>query len=56
MPSASPFGMVSIRDCVHSGLCIIGMVSIRDRVFRYRVQDPKLIDKFEQQADFYLIK
>ena len=28
----SPFGMVFIRDCVHSGLCPFGMVSIRDRI------------------------
>ena len=27
-----PFGMVSIRDGVHSGLCPFGMVSIRDCV------------------------
>ena len=27
-----PFGIVSIRDCVHSGLCPFGIVSIRDCV------------------------
>ena len=26
------FGIVSIRDCIHSGLCPFGMVSIRDCV------------------------
>ena len=32
-----PFGIVSIRDGVHSGLCPFGMVSIRDCAFRNRV-------------------